>query len=245
MSEPTRTKPPFRLSREELKRLNPEGSEYFDHSVFILPQAGEPGYKIGLVARSKAYVTRFEESREEDILGHGAFGVVKTIKWENGEIDAVKIEPAKKEEEHVIENQIMRDLGYLKAAFVRVRGEKERQDWIGDERIQDKSYTIQKRLAGIEMKDYFRGVDVTTMPPTGKYEIGLKAALSIESLHHMGILHCDIKPANFMINWEGDMATVSPIDFGLSLRLADGQKEIIAQPRGTLFYIAPEIAEYE
>lgn len=253
MSQASSEELPVRLTREKLRELQPAGAKHFLHTVFVLPltpddpeyQQDEPGYKIGFVARSKEVYTTSGTIRE-GILGHGAFGAVKIIQWEHdNSIDAVKIESADigTEKEREVENQIMKDLGYLRAAFIEKR--KKEKKWIGSTKIKDRLYTVQKRLAGIEMKDYFRNVDIENMDPATKYEIGLKAAASIEELHDKGILHCDIKPANFLINWEDDIATVSAVDFGLSMRLKERQEKITAPAKGTPLYVAPEVAEYE
>ena len=252
--------PPYKLSRKELQKLYPEHFGDFNHSLLVVPiepppETG-PSYRIGIMARSKVYINATGKAVTEGILGYGSFGEVKLIQWEGqggepGEIDAVKIEGDIEglKETRAIETQIMKDLGYLRAEFVRVRSEpRTEKTWISGREIHNMRYTVQQRHVGIEMRDYFSNPGLTAViaDPQTKYKFGLQSALAIKALHDRNTLHLDIKPANFLVNIEGTTAMVTAIDFGFSIRLKEGQTKVQGTvTKGTPLYVAPEIVYFE
>jgi calcium-dependent protein kinase len=66
---------------------------------------------------------------------------------------------------------------------------------------------------------------------------------AISYLHSKKICHRDLKPENFLLKWENDDSSIKLIDFGLSKKLKDN--ELMTDPNGTPFYIAPEILDGE
>lgn len=48
-----------------------------------------------------------------------------------------------------------------------------------------------------------------------------------------------MKPENFLLKYEDDETSIKLIDFGLSKKLSEN--EIMSQPNGTPYYIAPEV----
>lgn len=65
--------------------------------------------------------------------------------------------------------------------------------------------------------------------------------LGLEHLHDRGIVHCDLKPDNFLFDSPADDATLKIIDFGMSKRLPRLQK--LDMLCGTPYYTAPEIVD--
>lgn len=57
--------------------------------------------------------------------------------------------------------------------------------------------------------------------------------------HANSICHRDLKPENFLLSREDDVSSIKLIDFGLSMKLKEGEQ--MDSPNGTPFYIAPEI----
>lgn len=233
--------PPFKLSRKDLQEKYPELAAEFHHSFIVVSDtdpANKNGFKIAAMARGKSY-TRNDEQIEEGILGSGASGVVKMVQWRNGSRDAVKIEPG--DEKTSLE--IMKEIGTLKAAFLRVRGKM--TPWIGKNKIQNKQYILQKLEKGLNMSRYLTSMELG-LTSTEQYVIPIEAARAIQGLHDRDILHCDIKPANFMINVQKKVTVVVPIDFDISKKLKPGENKVVTNSSaGTKFYMAPEVRKRE
>jgi calcium-dependent protein kinase len=64
---------------------------------------------------------------------------------------------------------------------------------------------------------------------------------AVAYLHANRVVHRDLKPENFLLKYDNDDSVVKLIDFGLSKKLQEN--EILTDPNGTPFYIAPEILE--
>lgn len=70
-----------------------------------------------------------------------------------------------------------------------------------------------------------------------------QAFSAIKYLHNSNIAHRDIKPENFLLFKENDADNIKLIDFGLSKKLSEN--EIMHNPNGTAYYIAPEVLNGE
>lgn len=98
---------------------------------------------------------------------------------------------------------------------------------------------------------YVAGTDADTelragrMPPRRAVRIAGEVAVALDYAHRRGLLHGDVKPANFLLT-EGDPERVLLADFGLARRLADpaggtdGDTVLV-----TAAYAAPEILRGE
>lgn len=64
--------------------------------------------------------------------------------------------------------------------------------------------------------------------------IGIQVLQALQHMHEQGIVHCDVKPANIIINSNGDAKL---IDFGLAHRIG----HVAERPFGTRGFIAPEL----
>lgn len=180
--------------------------------------------------------------------GIGGFGKVKVVQNQQGTQFALKIQ-GKKPIKNKEEKDIMRMIGYLKGTVKNpYKGSKL---FLGRE-IQKKYYGL---LTLHEGQELFNALYIT--PNTSEYTrnlcqkkqvsesdrliIALEASQRIQELHALGIIHCDIKAKNFMMNKQQDCIVISPIDFGLSALMKG--KTAIEKPQamGTKPYAAPEI----
>ena len=71
-----------------------------------------------------------------------------------------------------------------------------------------------------------------------------QAASALNHAHERGMIHCDIKPANLLLNLESDQIKI--LDMGLArfhTRSENGAEDLNKNVIGTVDYMAPEVAE--
>ena len=78
-----------------------------------------------------------------------------------------------------------------------------------------------------------------TCAPREIARLGLQAARALSYAHSCGVLHCDVKPANLLLDTHGELHIG---DFGLAFVLKDaaGNQDKSGMRSGTLRYMAPE-----
>lgn len=61
---------------------------------------------------------------------------------------------------------------------------------------------------------------------------------AVQQIHKQGIVHCDLKPSNFIMDQEG---TIKLIDFGISCSIQNDMTSAVKHvAEGSLNYISPE-----
>lgn len=97
-------------------------------------------------------------------------------------------------------------------------------------------YIVTERIPGDSLLSLFRKAP---LPLSETIETAARMAAAVHDLHRQGVIHLDLKPANFLQRPTGEMVL---IDFGLSRHddLPDLLAEEFAIPMGTFPYIAPE-----
>ncbi len=218
----------FSISRKKYPELN--------HSFIVLQT--EQGPKLGVMARAKVFTDRQGNEMKEGIVAHGKSCQIKTVQWEDGSTDIVRISSKSKNDANKIISQKM---GYHLGDFVVKRPEATK--WItgknGVKTIQDKEYAIMKHLPGVELRDNLANINTRHQ----KIATGLEAAKALLSLQEKNIIHGDIHPGNLLIDKTGK---IRPIDFDLSFVLEEEQDtKVTGKARGSRRYMAPEIGVWK
>lgn len=104
----------------------------------------------------------------------------------------------------------------------------------------DHYYLVMEYVEGESLQEL---VDAHGPLPIPEAADGIRqCAEGLSHVHDHGILHCDIKPANLLINGQG---VVKILDLGMA-RLIQGERAAGAQPQdgllGSVDYMAPEMA---
>ena len=108
-----------------------------------------------------------------------------------------------------------------------------------------KLYSVQKLIKGKDAEQvlFHRISERLAMPEEvsihEKFAMASSMLKDIMKLHAKRLLHCDIKPANYI--WNKETKTGEYVDFGFSRYLKDGVDFFISRPRGTKDFKAPEI----
>jgi eukaryotic-like serine/threonine-protein kinase len=77
-------------------------------------------------------------------------------------------------------------------------------------------------------------------------DIARQAALGLHALHHVGIVHRDVKPANlYLVPREGGGVVVKLIDLGVARSAGEATLTQVGMAIGTPFYMSPEQARGE
>src|SRR5258706_4247366 len=91
-------------------------------------------------------------------------------------------------------------------------------------------YFTMEYFAGKRISEFFDGKNWDAL-----YDVVLQIASALHHIHHLGIVHLDLKPSNILVN-EGGKAKV--MDFGVAIT---SHNFLDRQIRGTLQYMAPEV----
>ncbi|MBN9288413.1 MAG: hypothetical protein BGO43_14215 [Gammaproteobacteria bacterium 39-13] len=211
---------------------------------------GKTKYKAYAIANKKY-------NRDDSKLGEGAYGKVKLAQDVDGHNFAVKIEARGKRGEDDAELRIMKAIGYTKGETVR---QLEQEKEFKGKKTKQKLYTMMELREG---KELFNELYTNALTPGQLYVpgsperkdelssaqkliIAIRCCQAIQDLHYRGVVHGDVKPANFMANIQGDHIVLGAIDFGFSFQLKEGEKSIKHKgiPQGThKDYMPPEVIE--
>lgn len=108
--------------------------------------------------------------------------------------------------------------------------------------ISSKYYIIMKRIPGQCLYDWI--AQSTTASTHYYWSILLSCATAVLELHDRNIIHCDIKPENFMLNIKYGIAKAALIDFGTAKKLPIKTHYLyFSSFFGSMGYAAPE-SEY-
>lgn len=162
----------------------------------------------------------------KDSLGRGAYGEVwRAVQNNTGREVAVKVFSRHKGLDWPL---LKREVGKL----VQVLGERRIVHLLAVGWDADPPYYIMEYVRGGSLA---KRLDGKPMPADEAVPLFRELAEALVYLHGKAILHCDLKPANVLLD---DRGQVRLADFGQA-RLSDEE----AAPAGTLFYLAPELCD--
>ena len=172
--------------------------------------------------------------------GAGTFGRSKVAINQAGHRIIIKVTTEKEANEAEVE-KIMKDTGYLLAQKEIDLGKR------GEIKVAGKNILTEKKFYTAYAYRGDRNLH-TAIHENNELEdnngkkliIALKAMMEIDKLHQKGIIHKDIKPDNFVLEGDGAKLKVSPVDFGLSQIMPEGQTFVESEKPGAIFYLAPE-----
>jgi diguanylate cyclase (GGDEF)-like protein len=98
--------------------------------------------------------------------------------------------------------------------------------------VEGRPYLIRELVSGRTLEE--RVVD-GPLPEPAIIDLGIQLAEALSEVHRHGMVHCDVKPANILVDDSGEARL---IDFGLAARATNEHiRDVVA---GTLLYAAPE-----
>jgi tRNA A-37 threonylcarbamoyl transferase component Bud32 len=106
----------------------------------------------------------------------------------------------------------------------------------------DRPYMVMEHVRGGGIIEYCRTNALTLQP---RVELFLEACAAIRAAHRLGVLHCDLKPANILVQVVGDEPHAKVIDFGIAraVRTASAERANLTElphALGTLAAMSPE-----
>src|SRR5213592_2020542 len=97
--------------------------------------------------------------------------------------------------------------------------------------LQDRfPYFTMEFFSGKKISEYFDGHSWDAL-----YDVILQIAAGLHHIHHLGIIHLDVKPSNVLVD---DRGKAKIMDFGVAV---ESHQVLDRQIRGTLHYMAPEV----
>jgi Nif-specific regulatory protein len=91
-------------------------------------------------------------------------------------------------------------------------------------------YFTMEFFAGKKISEFFDGQNWDAL-----YDVVLQIASGLHHIHHLGIIHLDLKPSNILVSDSGEAKIM---DFGVAV---ESHQVLNRQIRGTLHYMAPEV----
>ncbi|HKS22355.1 MAG TPA: sigma 54-interacting transcriptional regulator [Thermoanaerobaculia bacterium] len=91
-------------------------------------------------------------------------------------------------------------------------------------------YFTMEYFAGRKISEFFDGQNWDAL-----YDVILQIASGLHHIHHLGIIHLDLKPSNILVS---DHGQAKIMDFGVAV---ESHQVLDRQIRGTLHYMAPEV----
>jgi Nif-specific regulatory protein len=95
-------------------------------------------------------------------------------------------------------------------------------------------YFTMEYFAGKKISEYFDGHSWSAL-----YDVILQIASALHHIHHLGIIHLDLKPSNILVD---DAGHAKIMDFGVAI---ESRQVLDRQIRGSLHYMPPEVLKQD
>ncbi|MEA2338459.1 MAG: eukaryotic-like serine/threonine-protein kinase, partial [Thermoanaerobaculia bacterium] len=95
-------------------------------------------------------------------------------------------------------------------------------------------YFTMEYFAGKKISEYFDGRSWPAL-----YDVILQIASGLHHIHHLGIIHLDLKPSNILVDERG---RAKIMDFGVAV---ESRQVLDRQIRGSLHYMPPEVLKQD
>lgn len=95
-------------------------------------------------------------------------------------------------------------------------------------------YFTMEYFAGKRISEYFDGHSWSSL-----YDVILQIASALHHIHHLGIIHLDLKPSNILVDENG---RAKIMDFGVAI---ESRQVLDRQIRGSLHYMPPEVLKQD
>lgn len=219
----------------------------------LLAQYKEPGaladrlVEDGIITRFQAsellagrYAFFIGEYKLLELLGTGSMGTVfKVIHTRLNRIAALKLMTPTVDNPTAVERFKREIRGIASLSHPNVVAS------LGADCIGKHLYLVMEYLEGQTLKEWIRGGE--KIPIHLACDCIRQGALALQHAHERGLLHRDVKPANFVVTWptKGGPPLVKVLDLGLALFITENQSRRLTSPGeilGTPDYIAPEQA---
>jgi serine/threonine protein kinase len=200
-------------------------------------------------------------NRDLPYLGQGSYGKVKQAQNKQGDIFAFKIEGEVVEDSRLHELKIMHELRLLEATNVISFGKDADKEWYFEPEnneppimalVDEKNYTIQKLIEGIDLSAYIflynpdekaKLAGKRPLTNTQKLITALKICEAVQALHDKGILHNDLSTSNIKVHVVGNDIKINLCDYAMAVKLKPGET-FHSDPYGNVSsHPAPEIAK--
>jgi eukaryotic-like serine/threonine-protein kinase len=167
-----------------------------------------------------------ENYRLEEKIGEGGLGIIyRSVRESDGRLVAVKL-PAV--DDYVSRNSLLREGQLL--ALMSHRHIVTLLDH--GQSIDGEPFIVLEHLDGQTLEQLL--CDHGALPLAEAARICLQIAEALNYAHSLGIVHCDLKPANVFLD---EKLNVKVLDFGISARVNDPER---THKYGSLLYMSPE-----
>jgi predicted Ser/Thr protein kinase len=173
--------------------------------------------------------------RHPELIGRGGMGdIYRATDSVLGRVVAIKILAERFAQDTSVRKRFTREA--LSAA--RLSGEPNTVTIYDVGEHDDRPYIVMEHLSGGSLDDVLR--DGGPQPPERVFTWLEEAARALDAAHREGVVHRDVKPANLMLDGEGN---VHVADFGIASSAGMDSLTMTGTVLGTAGYLSPEQAQ--